>query len=458
VVLRACSQAGIPVTGSGGKSNLTGSATPEGGLVLSLSRLMSADGAGGPALVLDSDSQTVRGAVGMILEDLRRAVLRESGGKLFFPVDPTSRADASVGGAIACNASGFTPGHSGATRDWVKAVELVLPDGALIRAERGQYQSRDGRFMLERGSSRQDWPVPRFQRPLIKNAGGPFSAPDGILDLVDLVVGSEGLFGLVTGCTLRLRESPEGKLDVFFSLPDEAAALKFFRQVRTHLHDELGSLGALEYFGVNCARHMDHRDIFFKGTDQVGIYLQVPLYGRSLEDAAEEWMEVITASGCGASDDAVMLLDTERNWTLFMEARHSLPANALEVAKHRGSFTIMTDTVVPPDRFPEFLDFTHRALNEAGMEYLAFGHLGDCHLHFTLLPLQGQIEKGVALYDAIVAKSADLGGVYSGEHGTGKRKRIDFLRCYGPQAVEDVRRCKAAVDPGFVLNRGNVIE
>lgn len=153
-----------------------------------------------------------------------------------------------------------------------------------------------------------------------------------------------------------------------------------------------------------------------------------------------------------------MLLDTERNWAMFMEARHSLPANALEVVKHRGAFTIMTDTVVPPDRFEEFLAFTHRLLNEAGMEYLAFGHFGDCHLHFTLLPHREQLDQGVALYDAIVAKSADLGGVYSGEHGTGKRKRKDFLRCYGPAAVEEVRRCKAAVDPGCVLNRGNVVE
>lgn len=458
LVLRACSQAGIPVTISSGKSNLTGSATPEGGLVLSLSRMMSADGAGGPAVIVDSSAKTVRGAVGMILEDLRRTVLKETGGALFYPVDPTSRADAAVGGTVACNASGFIPGPSGATRDWVRAVDLVLPDGGFIRAERGQYRSIDGRFVLEDGRARREWPVPRYSRPTIKNAGGPFSAPDGALDLVDLVVGSEGLFGAVTGCTLGLRKSPEGQLDLFFSLPDEASALAFYRQVRVHLQGKLGELGALEYFGVNCARHMDHRDVLFKASDQVGIYIQVPLYGRSLDETAEEWMDVITVSGCGARDEAILLLDSERSWALFMESRHSLPANALEVAKHRGTFTIMTDTVVPPDRFEEFLSFTHGILNEAGMEYLAFGHLGDCHLHFTLLPHREQIEKGVALYDAIVAKSAKLGGVYSGEHGTGKRKRHDFLRCYGAGAVADVRRCKAAVDPAFILNRGNVIE
>jgi D-lactate dehydrogenase (cytochrome) len=457
VVLRACSQAGIPVTVSGGKSNLTGSATPEGGVVLSLVRFLSADGAGGPPVVIDAGARTVRAAVGMIVEDMRREVRRVSAGRLDYPVDPTSRADASVGGTLVCNASGFVPGSAGATREWVRALELVLPDGTRVCAERGQFVSRDGRFVMDDGRDRREWPVPRYPRPAIKNAGGPFSSPDGAMDWVDLVVGSEGLFGVVTGCTFTLRESPDAVLDLFFSLRDEAMALAFHRQVHAHLKGDLSSLGALEYFGVNCPKYMTHRDLLFHGADTVGIYLQVPLHGQSLDDAAEEWMGVIRESGCGVQDEAVMLLDSERNWTMFMEARHSLPANALEVVKHRGAFTIMTDTVVPTARFEEFLTFTHGILNEAGMDYLAFGHFGDCHLHFTLLPHREQLDRGVALYDAIVAKSADLGGVYSGEHGTGKRKRKDFLRCYGPAAVEDVRRCKAAVDPGFVLNRGNVI-
>ena len=452
VILRACSQANIPVTLSGGKSNLTGSATPEGGVVLSLVRLADAGG-----VAVDPALRTARAPVGMILEDFRREVRRVTAGALCYPVDPTSRADATVGGTVACNASGFTPGPTGATRDWVRAAELVLPDGSFVRATRGQYVSRGGRFVLAGRSGERDWPVPRYPRPAIKNAGGPFSAPDGMMDFVDLVVGSEGLFGVVTACTLGLHESPDAALDFFFSLPDEAAALAFYRQVCVHLRGDLAGLGALEYFGVNCLHHMDHRELLFKGTDQVGVYAQVPVQGRSMDEVAEEWLGVIDSSGCGVTDEAVMLLDSDRNRTLFMEARHSLPARALEVVKQRGAFTIMTDTVVPSARFAEFLAFTHALLRDAGMEYLAFGHLGDCHLHFTLLPRQDQLARGVELYDAIVAKSADLGGVYSGEHGTGKRKRGDFLRCYGPAAVEDVRRCKGAVDPFFVLNRGNVV-
>ena len=141
-----------------------------------------------------------------------------------------------------------------------------------------------------------------------------------------------------------------------------------------------------------------------------------------------------------------------------MEARHSMPAHALEVAHQRESFTIMTDTVVPPDRFREFLDYTHNLLAEKNLDYISFGHLGDCHLHFTVLPHKEQLDDAVAVYDRIVAKSTALHGVYSGEHGTGKRKRKDFLCCYGPAAVEQLQAARAAVDPQFLFNRGNVFE
>ena len=91
------------------------------------------------------------------------------------------------------------------------------------------------------------------------------------------------------------------------------------------------------------------------------------------------------------------------------------------------------------------------------MEYLSFGHLGDCHVHFMILPEKAELPRATEVYDMIVARSAELGGVYSGEHGTGKRKRKDFLRCYGASATEEIRRCKAAVDPEFLFNRGNAI-
>ncbi len=450
VILRACFRSDIPVTLSGGRSNLTGSATPQGGMVVSTIKMAE------PEVRVDRAGQTTPAPMGMMIEDLRNLVRRQTDNALIFPVDPTSRAEASIGGSLSCNASGFTPGVIGSFRPWVDSVRFLLPDGLLIAAPRGAYRSADGVFLLAQDGAENAWLIPRYPRPAIKNAGGPFSAPDGVMDFVDLVIGSEGIFGMVTACTLKLTSCPTEHLDLFFSLPEEAQAVAFLHCARDHFGGDLSCVSALEYFGANCRNYMKHEERFFHGDDPVAVYIQEPLFERELEEAAETWLELLERAACAVDDEAIILLDTEQLRALFLEARHSLPANALEVVQQRGTFTIMTDTVVPPDRFAEFLEYTHGLLAAENLDYLSFGHLGDCHLHFTILPEPEQLEKGAAAYDAIVAKSAELGGVYSGEHGTGKRKRKDFLRCYGPEGVEQVRRCKVAVDPNFLLNRGNV--
>ncbi len=451
-ILRWCFASGCPCTISGGRSSLTGSATPESGVVISMVNLLV------PPPTVDAERKTVRAPVGMILEDLRRAVSEQSGKQLYFPVDPTSRADACVGGAIACNASGFTPGAAGAIRHWIEALEVILPNGLKVSARRGAQLSAAGCFLLETADGARQLPVPRYPRPGIKNASGPYSAPDGGLDFVDLIVGSEGIFGAVTACEMRLAPAPAGALDLFFSLPAEENALALLDHLRRQLPGGLESLRALEYFGANCRKYMDHESLFFRGPHQAGIYIQDPLTALAPGEAAAIWLDRLAASGCGVDEDAVILLDNERERALFMEARHSLPAKSLEVVQRRGTYTIMTDTVVPAEQFRAFLRFTHQAIRSEGLDYLVFGHFGDCHLHFTILPEKDQLVRATEVYDLIIAESARLGGVYSGEHGTGKRKRRDFLRCYGPDAVRQLGRCKAALDPEFLLNRGNVIE
>ncbi len=450
VFMRACRAAGIRVTCSGGRSNLTGSATPEGGVVLSTVALT------GPEVQVSESDRTVVAPVSMILEDVRNSVVAMTGGRLFFRVDPTSRTDASVGGCLACNASGFTPGETGAMRYWVKALRVCLPDGRVIAAARGQYVSQAGRFLLQGDDGDLAWPVPTYPRPAVKNAGGPFSAPDGTMDLVDLIVGSEGLFGLVTACTLGLAPRPKAYLDLFFSLPGEDEALRFFDAARAHFQGNLGGLTAFEYFGVNARRYMKHEERFFRGVDPVGIYIQEPLFDREMDEAAGDWLEILTEANVELDDDQILSLDTDALRALLTEARHSTAANFVEAVQQRGTFTVLTDCVVPPEHFRAFLQFAHERISREGVEYLAFGHLGDCHLHFAMLPLSGQTEAAVAAYDDIVARSADLGGVYSGEHGTGKRKRNDLLRCHGAEAVEQIRRCKTALDPEWLLNVGTV--
>ena len=450
VILRAGRAAKIPITLSGGRSNLTGSATAEGGIILSTAKLADTE------IVIDQEQAQVVSPVNIILEELRDKILADTGNRFCYPVDPTSRGDAWVGGTIACNASGFTPGEIGATRDWVAGLDILLPDGLKIDAMRGQYVSENGEFILVDGEVQKSWPVPTYVRPRVKNASGPFSAPDGKIDLIDMFIGNEGLFGLVTACTLKLAPCPETYIDLFFSLPDESRALSFYEFMDREFNSDFAFLRAFEYFGVNSLSYMDHKERLFYGDNQVAIYLQIPVNQDDYEAEVELWFNRLLESGCGIDPEAVLLLDNEPKRRIFMESRHSMPANALEVIQQHGTYTIMTDAVVPPDRFVEFLDYIHTQLKTEAIDYLSFGHFGDCHLHFTLLPEKAKLERATELYDLFIAKAVALGGVYSGEHGTGKRKRKDFTVLYKPEVIEQLKRCKAAVDPDFLINRGNV--
>jgi len=202
---------------------------------------------------------------------------------------------------------------------------------------------------------------------------------------------------------------------------------------------------------------MNHREYLFKSMSEVGIYLQIPLYGESVDEVAEKWLKILVHSECGINESGILVLNDSRNWQTFFEARHSIPVNALEKTKQLDTWSILTDTIVPPKNFQELLDTAHAMLQNSGIEYILFGHLGDCHLHFHLIPTKAQQSKALKIYDQIVEKSTELEGVYSAEHGTGKRKCSDFIKCYGVEGVQSLQRTKSVFDPDFLLNRGNVI-
>ena len=113
----------IPLTISAGRTNLNGSATPMEGIVLSTEKMIS------PKVKVDLKNNTAISPVGIQLESLRNEIQFKTQKKLYYPVDPTSRNDAMVGGTLSCNASGFVPGEQGATRFWVYGLEIILPNG-----------------------------------------------------------------------------------------------------------------------------------------------------------------------------------------------------------------------------------------------------------------------------------------------------------------------------------------
>ena len=451
IILKTCYTCNILLTVSAGKTNLTGSATPRGGVILSTSLMTE------PNIKLDLNNKDASSPVGIPLETFRNKVLELSNHALYYPADPTSRNDAFVGGTLSTNASGFVPGEKGATRYWVKEIEFLLPNGDLIDIKRGQYISNNGVFTLEYDDKSIQLTIPTYKRPKIKNASGLYSDVNGKVDLIDLIIGSEGILGIITSCRLGLDNNPKNKLELFISLQNESEAIHFHDFLNNYLNDDLSQITAMEYFGYNSQNYMNHKEFLFSNQDDVGIYLQIPIYNESMDSKIEEWTRIFQSFNAEIDLDKIIVLNDPGNWNKFFEARHSIPDNALTKTQRLGGVSIITDTIVPKDKFRLYLEKVHTKLKKSNIEYLLFGHLGDCHLHFHLIPTKKQEKESLEIYDYLIDLSSKLGGVYSAEHGTGKRKRNDFKKCYGTEAVEMVKKLKNTIDPNNYLNRGNLI-
>ena len=446
IIVRAFYLTNIQYTISAGKTNLTGSATPLGGFVLSIENLKHIK----PIVCEDK----VDVSAGIYLEDMRNQVLNQTNNKYFYPVDPTSRIEAMVGGTISCNASGFTPGEMGATRYWVYSINFILPNGYSVKCKRGEYISKDAHFTL--GDTKLDLPV--YNRPKIKNASGPYTCDESEIDFIDFIIGSEGVFGLIIDCRLQLKKRSKSYLDLFILLDAESMAITLYQYLLDKFNYDLSQISALEYFGYNCQNYMINRDKFFKDKEQVAVYLQVPIFNLSIERACQDWLNILLNSNCKIEDSSIYVLNEKRSWDLFFEARHSIPELALKKVKELKGISIITDTIVPPKNFNKFLEKAHTLIQNADIEYVLFGHLGDCHLHFHLIPSEKQKDIALKIYQKIIKISTDLNGVYSAEHGTGKRKKNDFIDCYGQNAVNQVRHSKLCLDPNMLVNRGNIID
>ena len=288
ILLKLCNECKIPITISAGKTNLTGSATPFGGAILSTSLLTS------PSINININKKEVLSPVGIPLEVMRNEILHQSKNKLYYPIDPTSRNDAFVGGTVLCNASGFIPGEKGATRFWVKELHFLLPNGNLIRTKRGVHISKNGSFVIENDGEIINIPIPKYERPKIKNASGPYTCFKKEIDLIDFIVGSEGIYGLVTICVFELVKKPKEHLELFICLENEKKAILFHDYLFDYFNGDMSKVTALEYFGYNSQNYMKHRNFFFKKTSDVGIYLQIPIYKESIEKMVQKWINILT--------------------------------------------------------------------------------------------------------------------------------------------------------------------
>jgi D-lactate dehydrogenase (cytochrome) len=471
---------GTLLTVQGARTGITGGAVPDGGHVLNLSRMNRVLGL---SRADSEDTFLITVQPGVLLADLRQFIekkefdtagwsdnsldalagLNEKDTRFFFPPDPTETS-ASIGGMVACNASGARSLFYGPTRKYVERARVIMVDGSALDLRRRIHRAVGRTFSLETDTGRViSGALPTYSMPKVKSAAGYFVEDD--MDILDLFIGSEGTLGIVSEIELRLVPSPETVWGVMTFFPEEQAALHFVRELKT-----ANCPTAMEFFDCRVLallREQKRTNPAFKEIPDIPVDWNTAVYvefhgndADSVENAVMEMSETMTE--CGGDGDATWLADNDRELERLKAFRHAVPeaVNLLideRRKKEPGLTKLGTDLAVPDSALEEMIGLYHKTLDEHGLAYVVFGHIGDNHLHVNIIPDSlVQYEQGRNLYIEWARAAIGLGGTVSAEHGIGKLKKPLLLEMYGEDGIEQMRQLKRLFDPEGLFNPGNL--
>ena len=403
-IARLCTEQRVPLVVRGAGTGYTGGAVPtSGGVVLSMERLNR---------ILEIDETNLLAVVEphVITADLQRAVEKVG---LYYPPDPASLEKSSIGGNVAECAGGPRAFKYGTTRNYVLALEAVLPTGEIVNT----------------GSK------------AVKNVVG--------YDLARLLVGSEGTLAIITKITLRLVPKPPAyaTLRATFSgiqgAVDAVSALIRRRVVPAAI--ELIDDDTLEAMRAHTGRA-----IAPPGT---GALLIVEADGSAAAVAEDIARVEAACRDAGATEVIRASSDKEREeiWAVRREGSLALRATGLLKINH--------DVVVPRGRVPELFQVVQSIKRDYRLRIASFGHAGDGNIHVNLMvdpkdaDEMGRAKKAErALFEQVVA----LEGSISGEHGIGFAKLPYIGLELSDAEIALMKRVKAAFDPAGILNPGKM--
>jgi glycolate oxidase len=394
----------IPVTPRGAAHGYVGGCVPvRGGIALSLERMKK---------ILEINTKDF---VAVVQPFVNTAAFQNAVEKLglFYPPDPASRADNSLGGNIATNAGGPRCLKYGVTRDYVLGLEVILADGTIVRLGGRTHKNKTG------------------------------------FDLHRLFVGSEGLLGVITEATLKLLPLPPFRANLAVGFRSMNAAVRALQAIFTagflpcaaELADEFTLAAAAKRTGsrrlLGCKAHLivelDGQENSVRGEI------------TAVEKIVRKQKPLFVERGFGAAE-------CETVWQIRREFSYAL--------RDTGLTKLNEDIVVPRGKLEQLFQLAAKLQRKHGLQLACFGHAGDGNIHtnvmvdFSQRSAKARSEKCLdELFRWVIAN----GGAITGEHGIGLAKKR-----WWPQAVsENSRRLhraiKAALDPRGILNPGKFV-
>jgi FAD/FMN-containing dehydrogenase len=405
-----------PITCAGAQTSTTAASITDKGMLLSLRAL---DEISAP----DEKARTMKVGPGALVGEIKRTAA--AAGLLFAP-DPTSEEESTIGGAIACNASGARTFKYGATRRHVRALKVVMASGELIELRRSDLE---------------------------KNTVGYAFAHDPI----DWFIGSEGTLGIIVEAELSLLPLPDHVVGLAVLFKTEREALDFVIATR-----ESSSVSArcIEYFdgkATEIARSAASAGLIPPGADAI-VYVEEEIED-DLDSTLSRWMELIEGI---TADLEPLVFDGEARLREARRVRHSIPATMNERGtryRESGGRKVSTDWAVPYRRLPEAIEAARAVVSELGIEEpVIYGHAGNGHPHQNFL---ARDERELAAIEGVVEQTLRhvlaLGGTVAAEHGIGKIKRKWLPLQMNSLQISMMTAVKNALDPLGILAPGNIL-
>ena len=442
-----------PVTVSGAGTGTVGGRVPFGGVVLATNKLNQ----------VRIENAKCEAQAGVRLSDLQSVVNAQT---LFYPPDPTERS-CFLGGTIATNASGARTFKYGATRNYVRALKVVLASGDIVDLRRGElFAEPDAKVSIPLSSGRAiEARLPTYSMPQVrKHASGYFVAPG--MDLIDLFIGSEGTLGVIVEAELKLLPKPDGVLSGVVFFDNEENLLAFVRAARERSFASRGGsptvsegaaldARAIEYFDTESLGFLRQKYDTVPARATGAIFFEQETAPETEDALMSEWLVLVETHHALA--DESWFATNEADQAKLREFRHALPVLMNEWFARYQQRKVSTDMAVPDEAFAGMLRFYQDSLRGGDLRYTIFGHIGDNHVHVNILPRNAEeADRAWEIYHRFIRRAIDVGGTISAEHGIGKLKRDYLVELYGEQHLREMARLKLAFDAAGILGRGNM--
>ncbi len=451
-ILKQATEEKTPVTISGAGTGTVGGRVPFGGIVISTERL-------NQIKEINNEESYGIAEAGVILGEYQKAADAKG---LLYPPDPTEWS-CYLGGTVATNASGARTFKYGATRDYVRRLKIVLATGETLDLKRGEVFAEGRNLKLPLPNGRMiEAQLPSYDMPQVrKHASGYFIKPD--MDVIDLFIGSEGTLGVITEIETSLLEKPQGVLSGVVFFDSEENLLAFVGEARemslasreNSINQKSIDARALEFFDNESLVFLRTKYELVPPNATGAIFFEQEITEETEESLMEQWLELVEKHEALADESWFAVNEQDRQ--KIKDFRHKMPVLMNEWFSRYNQRKVSTDMAVSDQEFAGMLHFYQDSLQDCGLRYVIFGHIGDNHVHVNILPRND--EEGAqakAIYKTFIERAVSVGGTISAEHGIGKLK-ADYLRVmYGDVHLREMAELKKAFDPACVLGRGNM--